>query len=73
MTSGRTLRAHNIFALCRLRPSQDAQAVESQPAIPRSLEYRTILYKTAFVLDKLRRHDSDKNYELLSSVKAHVA
>ena len=24
-----------------------------QPAIPRSLEYRTILYKTTFVLDKL--------------------
>ena len=41
-----------------------------QPAIPRSLGYRTILYKTTFVLDKLLRHVSDKNYELLYSVKA---
>ena len=52
------------FALCRLRPSQDSRAVGRQPAIPRSLEYRTILYKTTFVLDKLWRHVSDKNYEL---------
>ena len=40
-------------ALCRRGPSQDSQAVGRQPAIPRSLEYRTILYKTTFVLDKL--------------------
>ena len=43
-----------------------------QPAISRFLEYRTILYKITFVLGKLRRHVSDKNYELLYSVKAHV-
>ena len=53
MTSGRTSRAQQNFALCRLRPSQDSQAVGMQPAIQRSLEYRTILYKTTFVLDKL--------------------
>ena len=52
------------FALCRLRPSQDSRAVGRQPAIPRFLEYCTILYKTTFVLDKLWRHISDKNYEL---------
>ena len=39
------------FALCRLRPSQNSRAVGRQPAIPRSLEYRTILYKTTFALD----------------------
>ena len=32
----------------------------------------TILYKATFVLGKLWRHVSDKNYELLYSVKAHV-
>ena len=40
----------NIFHFCRLRPSQDSLAVGRLPAIPRSLEYRTILYKTTFVL-----------------------
>ena len=44
------------------RPSQDSQAVGRQPAILRSLEYRTILYKTTFVLDKLWKHVSDKHY-----------
>ena len=37
-----------------------------QPAIPRSLEYRTILYNICI------GHVSDKNYELLYSLKAHV-
>ena len=50
--------------------AQAIVAVGRQPAIPRCLEYRTILYKTTFVLDK---HVSDKNYELLYNVKAHLA
>ena len=56
MTSGRTLRAHTAVAkFCTLQ----AQAITGfsscgrQPAIPRPLEYRTILYETTFVLDKL--------------------
>ena len=60
------------FSLCRPRSSQDSRAVGRQPAIPRSLEYRTIVYKTTFVLGKLWRHVSDENYKLLCSVKAHV-
>ena len=53
-------RTWQNFVPCRLRPSQDFQAVGRQPAILRSLEYRTILYKTIFGLDKLWRHVSDK-------------
>ena len=41
------------FSLRRLRPSQDSRAVGKQSVIPRSLEYRTILYNTTYVLDKL--------------------
>ena len=73
MTSGRTLRAHTAVAkFCTLQV-QAIAAVGRQPAFLRSLEYRTILYMTTFVLDKLRKHVSDKNYELLYNVKAHVA
>ena len=75
MTSGHTLRPAwpwQNFSLCRLRPSQDSRAVGRQPAIPRSLQYRTILYKTTFVFGTLQRHVSDKDFELLYSVKAHV-
>ena len=56
MTSGRTLRAHTAVAkFCTLQ-AQAIAAVRRQPAIraiPRPLEYRTTLYKTTFVLDKL--------------------
>ena len=53
MTSGRTLRAHTAVAkFCTLQ-TQAIAAVGKQPAFPRSLEYRTILYKTTFVLEKL--------------------
>ena len=53
MTSGRALRAHTAVAkFCTLQ-AQAITAVGRQPAIPRSLEYRTSLYKTTFVLDKL--------------------
>ena len=51
--SGRTLGAHMAMAkFCTLQ-AQAIAAVGRQPAIPRSLEYRTILYKITFVLDKL--------------------
>ena len=54
MTSGCTSWDHTAMALCRLRTSQDSRAVGRYPTIPRSLEYRTILYKiTTFVLDNL--------------------
>ena len=56
MTSGRTLRARKAVAkFCTLQAEamQDSEAVGRQPAIPRSIEYRTIMYKTTFVLDKL--------------------
>ena len=51
-------RSWQNFALFRLRPSQDSEAVGRQPRISYN-----------FVLDNV----SDKNYELLYSVKAHVA
>ena len=55
MTSRRTLRARTALAkFCTLR-AQGFQAVGRQLAIPRSLEYRTILYKTTFVFDKVLR------------------
>ena len=53
MTSECTLRAHTAVAkFCTLQ-AQAIAAVGRQPAIPKSLEYRTILYKATFVLDKL--------------------
>ena len=73
MTSGRTLQAHTAVAKFCILQAQAIAAVGRQLAIPRSLEYCTILYKTTFVLDKVWRQVSDKNYELLYSVKAHVA
>ena len=58
--SGRTLQARTKFCALQAQAIAGSQAVGRQPAIPRSLEYRTILYKTTFVLDKFRRHVSDK-------------
>ena len=57
------------FSCCRPKPLQDSRAVRRQTAIPRSFEYRTILYKTTLALGKLWRHVSGKNYKLLYSVK----
>ena len=53
MTSGRTLRAHTAVAKFCILQAQVIAAVGRQLAIPRSLEYCTILYKTRFVLDKV--------------------
>ena len=53
MTSGHTLRARIAMAKFFPLQAQAIAAVGRQPAIPRSLEYRTILYKTTFVFDKL--------------------
>ena len=75
MTSGHTLRALMAVAKFSILQAQAIAGFSSlgrQLAIPRSLEYRSILYKTTFVLGKLWRDVSDKNYELLYSVKAHV-
>ena len=56
MTSGHTLRARMAMAKFLTLQAQaiaGSRAVGRQPAISRSLEYRTILYKTTFVLGKL--------------------
>ena len=53
MTSGHTLQARIAMAKFFTLQAQAIAAVGRQPAIPRCLEYRTILYKTTFVLDKL--------------------
>ena len=53
MTSGHTLQARIAMAKFFTLQAQAIVALGRQPAIPRCLEYRTILYKTTFVLDKL--------------------
>ena len=75
MTSGHTLRARMAMAeffTLQAQAIAGFSSCEEANCYPEILQYRTILYKTTFVLGKLWRHVSGKNSILLYSVKAHV-
>ena len=55
MTSGRALRAHTAVAKFCTMQAQAITAVGRQPAIPRSLEYRTILYKDNICIGQIMK------------------